>query len=68
MHQSVLLNETLDALDLSSGDLIVDGTVDGGGHAAAILEKIGKDGRLLGIDWDPALLEFARGVSRADRP
>jgi 16S rRNA (cytosine1402-N4)-methyltransferase len=60
MHQSVLLNETLDALDLAPGAFIVDGTVDGGGHSAAILEKIGKDGRLLGIDWDPALLEECR--------
>lgn len=40
---------------------VIDGTVDGGGHSAEILESIGPSGKLLGLDWDEALLEECRG-------
>ena len=43
-------------LDPRPGDFVIDGTVDGGGHATAILEKIGPGGKLLGLDLDPAML------------
>jgi 16S rRNA (cytosine1402-N4)-methyltransferase len=63
-HQPVLLNEVLQYLDPHPGDVMIDGTMDGGGHAKAILEKMG-EGTLLGVDWDPAMVaarrsEFAR--------
>ncbi len=57
MHQPVLLNEALEYLDPQSGDFIIDGTVDGGGHALAILEKLGAKGKFLGLDWDENLLK-----------
>ena len=60
VHTPVLLNEVLTFLDPQPGDFIIDGTVDGGGHAAAIAEKIGPDGKLLGLDWDERLLERTR--------
>jgi 16S rRNA (cytosine1402-N4)-methyltransferase len=56
MHVSVLLQEVIAALDLRPGMFVVDGTVDGGGHAEAILERIGGTGAFLGLDWDPELL------------
>lgn len=56
MHIPVLLNEVIDALALRPGMFVIDGTVDGGGHASAILDRIGREGSLLGLDWDPALL------------
>ena len=37
-HVPVLLNEVLEALRPNSGDSFVDGTINGGGHAAAVLE------------------------------
>lgn len=56
MHIPVLLNEVIDALDLKPGMLVLDGTVDGGGHAEEILKRIGPQGKLLGVDWDKELL------------
>ncbi len=56
MHVPVLLQEVLKTLDPRPGDFVIDGTVGGGGHAAAILEKIGPSGRLLGLDLDLTML------------
>ena len=55
-HVPVLLNEVLEALDPHPGDFVIDGTVDGGGHAAAIYERILPGGKFLGVDWDSAML------------
>jgi 16S rRNA (cytosine1402-N4)-methyltransferase len=55
-HVPVLLNEVLEFLDPRPGDFIIDGTVDGGGHAREILGRITETGTLLGTDWDEALL------------
>lgn len=52
-HNPVLLQEVLESLNLKPGSTVVDGTVGSGGHAAAILQKIGKTGRLIGLDQDP---------------
>jgi len=58
-HEPVLLAETLGQLDLEPGSLIVDGTLGGGGHAAAILERTGPDGRLIGLDLDSEAIREA---------
>lgn len=56
MHIPVLLQEVITMLDPRPGDFIIDGTVDGGGHAEAILPHIAPTGRLLGLDWDGSML------------
>ena len=56
-HASVLLAESLELLAVKPGGLYVDGTVGPGGHAAAILERSGPEGRLIGIDRDAEILE-----------
>ncbi len=56
MHLPVLLNEVLTLLDPHPGDFMIDGTMDGGGHAAAIMEKIAPNGTFLGVDLDEAMV------------
>ena len=52
VHKSVLLAETIEALELKEGMVVVDVTLGGGGHAHEILKKIGDDGKLIAFDWD----------------
>ncbi len=58
-HHSVLYQDVLDLLEPRSGGRYVDGTLGDGGHALGVLERIGPDGELLGLDRDPAALERA---------
>lgn len=59
-HMPVLLQETTAALKIERGGRYVDCTVNGGGHAAAIIEESAPGGQLLGIDADPRALKLAR--------
>ncbi|NUN47361.1 MAG: 16S rRNA (cytosine(1402)-N(4))-methyltransferase RsmH [Candidatus Brocadiae bacterium] len=59
-HEPVLVAEFLALAEPKPGESWVDGTVGGGGHAGAILGRIGPAGRLIGIDRDPAAVETAR--------
>ena len=52
IHEPVLMEEVLSALQPAAGRLYVDGTVGGGGHAEAILEASSPDGRLVAFDRD----------------
>ncbi|MBV9818711.1 MAG: 16S rRNA (cytosine(1402)-N(4))-methyltransferase RsmH [Solirubrobacterales bacterium] len=56
-HIPVLAGELIDALDPQPGEIAVDGTVGGGGHARLIAERIGPAGTLIGIDRDPTAEE-----------
>ncbi len=55
-----MLQQTLDILQPEPGDIALDCTLGLGGHAKAILEKTAPDGPLIGIDWDPQMLDIAR--------
>lgn len=59
-HVPVLLQEVITFLGPRPGDFMIDGTVDGGGHAREILGRITATGTLLGLDWDEALLAECR--------
>lgn len=56
-HRPVLLKEVIEFLKPKPGDFIIDGTVDGGGHAVEILKRVGASGKLLGVDWDRKMIE-----------
>jgi 16S rRNA (cytosine1402-N4)-methyltransferase len=56
-HLPVMVEEVIVGLSLRPGSLSIDATVGGGGHTARILEATSPDGRLLGIDADPAAIE-----------
>jgi 16S rRNA (cytosine1402-N4)-methyltransferase len=60
VHESVLFDEVLAFLAPRAGERYIDCTVNGGGHAAGILERSSSDGRLLGLDADEAALARAR--------
>jgi 16S rRNA (cytosine1402-N4)-methyltransferase len=65
VHTPVLLREVLQFLDLKPGLTVVDGTVGGGGHSRRILEQIGPDGTLVGLDRDRSMLARAALVLSA---
>lgn len=58
-HYSVLYQETLTGLNLKPGGKYIDGTLGAGGHAYGVLERIGPEGQLLGLDADPVALGIA---------
>ncbi len=51
-HKSVLLEETVDSLNIKPDGIYVDGTLGGGGHASEVCRRLGRHGRLIGIDQD----------------
>ena len=53
-HTPVLLQEILEYLQLTTDQIVVDATLDGGGHAKAIAEAC-PGIKILGIEWDPSL-------------
>lgn len=58
-HTSVLLEETIDALRIRPGGTYVDCTAGGGGHSAAVLERL-ENGRLFCLDQDPDAVQTLR--------
>ena len=63
LHQTVLLNEAVEALAIKPAGIYVDGTFGRGGHSRAILERLGPEGRLLALDRDPQAVESARAIN-----
>jgi 16S rRNA (cytosine1402-N4)-methyltransferase len=59
-HVPVLLQEVLAALNIRPGGVYLDATFGRGGHTAAILERLSKEGRVVAIDRDPAAIQAGR--------
>ncbi len=61
-HITVLLDEAVDGLNIKPSGVYVDGTFGRGGHSRLILERLGDNGRLIGIDRDPQAAESAKDL------
>ena len=58
-HTSVLLEETVDGLNIKPDGIYVDGTLGGGGHAYEVCARLSNKGSFIGIDQDEAAIEAA---------
>ena len=58
-HKSVLLDETIDSLNIKPDGIYVDGTLGGAGHASVVCSKLSEKGRFIGIDQDEDALSVA---------
>ncbi len=58
-HTSVLLQETIDGLNIRPDGVYVDGTLGGGGHSYEIVRRLSDRGQLIGIDQDEAAITAA---------
>lgn len=65
-HQPVLLDSAVTALSIKPSGVYVDATFGRGGHAQAILDQLGSDGRLLAFDQDPAAKQDAKLLGERD--
>jgi 16S rRNA (cytosine1402-N4)-methyltransferase len=63
-HIPVLATEVVDLLDPRPGDVVVDCTFGGGGHARLLAERLGPGGLLIGLDRDPAAEERFAALAR----
>ena len=58
-HTPIMVSDVLDLLKPERGGVFVDGTLGGGGHAEAVLSRLGENGTLYGIDSDDDALQAA---------
>ncbi len=59
-HISVMLKETVDALNIKAGDIVLDGTLGGGGHTEEIVKRFGDKVKVIGLDLDLDALKRAK--------
>jgi 16S rRNA (cytosine1402-N4)-methyltransferase len=60
-HDPVLMAEVLEGLAPGEGKTVVDCTLGRAGHALEVAKRLGKSGKLIGLDVDPRNLEYAKG-------
>jgi 16S rRNA (cytosine1402-N4)-methyltransferase len=66
VHIPVMLGEAVEGLAVQSGGRYLDGTFGRGGHARAVLSRLGPDGRLLLMDRDPQAIATAQAEFASD--
>jgi 16S rRNA (cytosine1402-N4)-methyltransferase len=59
VHETVLLKETVDGLNLKKGDVVFDGTLGGGGHSAYVAQTFGSGVKIIAVDRDSEALKRA---------
>ncbi|MDD5131312.1 MAG: 16S rRNA (cytosine(1402)-N(4))-methyltransferase RsmH [bacterium] len=66
-HQPVMPQEAITLLDIKKGGVYVDATIGGGGHAQKVLEKVGSNGLLIGLDQDQSAIEHCQELFQGKR-
>lgn len=66
VHTPVFLNKVLEIFNPQPGQVYVDATVNGGGHARALADRVGESGRVIGIDLDEDLIKRLRSRSEQE--
>jgi len=64
-HISVLLDESISGLAIKLGDIVVDGTLGGGGHTMEIIKRFGKDVKIICLDLDSDAISRSRKLIEA---
>lgn len=59
-HIPVMLDECIEGLNIKESGIYVDGTMGGAGHSKYIIEKLSKEGKLIGIDRDETAISVAK--------
>ncbi|WP_371196359.1 16S rRNA (cytosine(1402)-N(4))-methyltransferase RsmH [Glaciecola sp. SC05] len=62
-HTSVLLNESIDGLNIKPNGIYIDATFGRGGHSRAILNRLGPKGRLIAFDRDISAIEASKSFT-----
>ncbi|NIO41372.1 MAG: 16S rRNA (cytosine(1402)-N(4))-methyltransferase RsmH [Burkholderiales bacterium] len=62
LHETVLLKEAVEALDVKKDGIYVDGTFGRGGHSRELLSRLGERGKVVALDRDPQAIDAARQV------
>ncbi len=60
IHTSVLKNESIDGLDIKEGEIIIDGTLGGGGHTYEMIKRHGSSVKIIGLDLDKKSIPRSR--------
>jgi len=66
VHETVLMQEAIDALSIRKDGTYVDATFGRGGHSRLLLEQLGAEGRLIVFDKDPEAIEVATEMQQSD--
>ncbi len=61
-HISVLLGESIDGLQIKEGDVIIDGTLGGGGHTLEIIKRFGKKVKIICFDLDKDAISRSKKI------
>ena len=61
-HETVLLNESVDLLNVKANGIYVDATLGGAGHSSLIYSKLNEDGKLILFDQDITAIENAKKI------
>jgi 16S rRNA (cytosine1402-N4)-methyltransferase len=68
MHIPVLLHESIDGLAITEGDIVLDGTLGGGGHTSEIVKRFGSAVKIIALDYDAdAITRAQESLSKATK-